>query len=89
MPLALLAALLAGIATAFVVSQLRSVFFDARSLRDLAGLPLLGVVTLVMSDSLRVKERSDMRKFVAASSGLIGVFIAGIAALAFLTGRVG
>ncbi len=89
MPLALVAALLAGIATAFVASQLRSVFFDARSLRDLAGLPLLGVVMLVMSDSLRVKERSDMRKFVAASSGLIGVFIAGIAALAFLTGRVG
>ena len=89
MPLALLAALAAGLATAFVASQFRAVFFDARTLRDVAGLPLLGVVTLVVNDSLKTKERSDMRRFAAASSGLIGVFIAGIAALAFLDGRVG
>ena len=89
MPLALLAALAAGVATAFVASQLRAVFFDARSLRDASGLPLLGVVTLVVSDTFRAKERSDMRKFVAASSGLVGAFIVGIAALAFVSGRMG
>ncbi len=89
LPLALLAALAAGVATAFVASQLRAVFFDARSLRDATGLPLLGVVTLVVNDSLRIKERSDMRRFVAASSGLVGTFILGVAALAFLSGRLG
>ncbi len=89
LPLALLVAIGAGIATAFVASQLRAVFFDARTLRDAVGLPLLGVVTLVISNTEMAKERSDLRRFVAASSGLVGVFILGILALAFLTGRVG
>ena len=86
MPLALLAALAAGIATAFVASQMRAVVFDARSLRDLAGLPLLGVVTLVVSDSVRARERGERYKFAIASASLIGVFIAGIAALAYFSG---
>ena len=89
LPLALLAALVAGLATAFVASQLRAVFFDARTLRDIVGLPLLGVVTLVISDSSRHKEKSDLRRFVAASSGLAGVFILGIIILAFVSGRLG
>jgi uncharacterized protein involved in exopolysaccharide biosynthesis len=89
LPLALLVAMAAGLATAFVSSQLRAVFFDARSLRDVAGLPLLGVVTMVINDSLKAREKSDLRKFVVASSGLVGVFIAGIAILAFIQGRLG
>jgi polysaccharide chain length determinant protein (PEP-CTERM system associated) len=89
LPLALLVALAAGLATAFVASQLRSVFFDAHTLRDLVGLPLLGVVTLVVSDAGRLKEKSSMRNFVLASSGLVGVFILGVIALAFLSGRLG
>lgn len=89
LPLALLIALIAGIATAFVASQLRSVFFDAHTLRDFVGLPLLGVVTLVVNDAARAKEKSDMRKFVLASSGLVGVFLLGVIALAFLSGRMG
>ena len=86
---ALVVAVGAGIATAFVASQLRSVFFDARGLRDAVGLPLLGVVTLVASDSSVRKQRSDLKKFVAASSGLVGVFILGVITLAFLSGRLG
>ncbi len=89
MPLALLVALAAGLGTAFLASQLRAVFFDARSLRDVANLPLLGVVTLVVGESQRQSERSDLKKFAAASSGLIGAFIAGIATLAFLSNRAG
>ena len=71
--LALLVSLGAGIATAFVASQLRAVFFDAHTLRDFVGLPLLGVVTLVPNESVRARERSDLRRFVFASSGLVGV----------------
>jgi len=85
----LLFAIGAGIATAFVASQIRAVFFDARSLRDAVGLPLLGVVTLVVSDSTRKKEKADLTKFIAASSGLVGVFILGVAVLAFVSGRLG
>jgi polysaccharide chain length determinant protein (PEP-CTERM system associated) len=87
--LALLVAIGAGIGTSFVASQLRAVFFDAHSLRDAVGLPLLGVVTLVVNETMRQRERSDLKRFVAASSGLVGVFIVGIVVLAFLSGRLG
>ena len=87
--LALLGSLAAGIATAFLASQLRAVFFDAHTLRDFVGLPLLGVVTLVPNESVRSRGKSDLRRFVFASSGLIGAFIAGIVVLAFLSGRLG
>ncbi len=89
LPLALLVAIGAGIATAFVSSQLRAVFFDARSLRDTVGLPLLGVVTLLVSDATKVKEKTDLRKFIAASSGLVGVFILGVIVLAVITKQLG
>lgn len=88
MPAALLAAIIAGFVTAFIASQMRAVIFDARGLRELAGLPLLGVVTLVVNDSVKSRERAEMGKFVLASGGLVGTFVAGIAALAYFTGRV-
>lgn len=88
MPLALLAALLAGTAMAFVASQLRAVFFDARSLRDATNLPLLGVVTLVPNDAYRLAERRDLRKFIAATGGLVGVFVLGVVVMAIFAERV-
>jgi polysaccharide chain length determinant protein (PEP-CTERM system associated) len=89
LPLALLVGMLAGFATAFVASQLRAVFYDARSLRDKVGLPLLGVVTLVMGEGAMVKEKSDFKKFLGASGGLVGVFIAGMIIFSLISGRVG
>ena len=89
MPLALLVALGAGLATAFVASQLRSVFYDANSLRDAVGLPILGVVTLVVGDSVALKEKAQLKMFLGASGGLLGVFIAGMVILSLMSGRAG
>lgn len=89
MPLALLAALGAGLAVAFIASQLRTVFYDARSLRDAVDLPLLGVVTLVMNEEAVRQEKTDLKKFLGASGGLLGVFIAGMIFLSFMSGRAG
>lgn len=89
MPLALLVALGAGLSTALLASYLRAVFFDARSLRDVVGLPLLGVVTLVMAPEVGLKEQTDLRKFVAASGGLFSVFIVGMVVLSLMSGRGG
>ena len=77
MPLALLAAVGAGLAVAFIASQLRTVFYDARTLRAAMGLPVLGVVTLVMDEQSVRQEKTDLKKFLGASGGLIGVFISG------------
>ena len=89
MPFALLAALGAGLAVAFIASQLRTVFYDARSLRDAVDLPLLGVVTLVMDEGTVRQEKTDLNKFLGASGGLLGVFIAGMIFLSFMSGRAG
>ena len=89
LPLALLAALGAGLAVAFIASQLRAVFYDARSLRDAVGLPLLGVVTLVMDDAAVRREKSDLKKFLGASGGLVAIFIAGMILFSIMSGRAG
>ena len=89
MPLALLAALGAGLAVAFAASQLRAVFYDARSLKQTLGLPLLGVVTLVMDDASLLKKKLELKKFWAASGGLVGVFITGMIMFSVMSGRPG
>lgn len=89
LPLALLAAVGAGLAVAFIASQLRAVFYDARSLRDAVGLPLLGVVTLVRDEKAVQQEKSDLKKFLGASGALVGVFIAGMIIFSLMSGRAG
>ncbi|MBZ8138321.1 chain length-determining protein [Rubrivivax gelatinosus] len=80
-------ALAAGLATAFAGSQLRPVYNDATELRTKTGLPLLGVVSLVMSDDDRRRERKMTLRFVGASGGLVGLFVLGIVAVALLAQR--
>ena len=89
LPIALLIALGAGAATAFVFSQVRAVFFDARALSHAVGLPLLGVVTFVDSPSVQGRRRAEMRRFGLASGGLLVLFAAGMVAVSLLTGRLG
>ena len=89
LPAALLAALGAGLFAAFVASQLRPVFDEASDLRTKTGLPLLGVVTLVMSDDQRRRERSSLIRFVGASGSLVGLFVAGLIAMTVLGRNIG
>ncbi len=89
MPLALFLALGAGLAVAFMASQLRAVFYDARSLKNAVDLPLLGVVTFVMGAGAVRKERSNLTRFLVAFGGLIGIFIAGMIVLSLMSGWAG
>ena len=89
MPVALLAGLGAGLGIAFVLSQLRAVFFDARAVRNVIGLPILGVVTLVRTDAARQRDRRELRLFGLASAGLVGVFGVAITMFVFLARRAG
>jgi polysaccharide chain length determinant protein (PEP-CTERM system associated) len=88
LPTALVAALVAGLFTAFAACQLRPTFDDASELRAKTGLPLLGVVTMVMSDLDRRAERMGTIRFVTATGGLVGLFVAGLIAMS-LMGRYG
>ena len=89
MPVALLVALGAGLSTALLASHMHAVFFDARSLRDVVGLPLLGVVALVMDSAAAQQEKSDLKKFVGASGALLSFFVMGMVVLSLMSGRAG
>jgi len=81
LPLALVAAVGAGVFTAFAGFQLRPVFFKISDLRERFGLPVLGAVSLVMSDSERRRERSSLIRFWVGSGSLLATFLAGMFAL--------
>jgi hypothetical protein len=49
-------------------------------------MPLLGVVTMLTSDEDRQRQRASLFRFVAASGGLVGLFVAGMVAMT-LTSR--
>lgn len=87
LPAGLVGALMAGIFAAFVASQIRPVFFDGKSLREVTGLPLLGTITLMPNEARHRKERSSLRRFTLATAALVAAYGAGIAALVFLSQR--
>jgi polysaccharide chain length determinant protein (PEP-CTERM system associated) len=84
LPMALVAALAAGLFTAFAASQLRPVYDDANELRAKTGLPLLGVVSIVLSDIDRRRERMGLIRFMSASGSLVGLFVAGLIAMSLM-----
>ncbi len=86
---ALVAAIGAGAVVAVAVSQLRPVFHDAHAVRDVSGLPLLGVVTLLPSDAVRRQDRRNHLKFALASGSLVVCFAAGIGLMVVMAGRIG
>lgn len=89
LPLGLLAGLAAGLFAAFAASQLRPVFLDGRTLRDVTGLPLLGSVQSVVSESAKLSTRSDLRRFIVGLLALPSLFGAGTAVLFLLSARAG
>jgi len=89
MPLALLAALGAGLGVTFLLSQMRAVFYDAYAMSEALGLPLLGVVSLVVDDGTTQRRKSELKKFLAATAALVVVFGLGMAALFMMSNQAG
>jgi polysaccharide chain length determinant protein (PEP-CTERM system associated) len=85
LPGVLLGALAAGLGFAFVASQLRPTFTSAEDLRQGTGLPLLGVVTMLITDEDRRRDRISLMRFVAASGSLVALFAAGLIAMSFMS----
>jgi polysaccharide chain length determinant protein (PEP-CTERM system associated) len=89
LPLALVAGLAAGVFTGFAGSQLRPVFSDPTELGLKTGLPLLGVVSVVIGDAQRRREGMDRLRFLGASGGLVAAFAAGLVGMSIMAARVG
>jgi polysaccharide chain length determinant protein (PEP-CTERM system associated) len=86
LPMALLAALGAGLGVAFVMSQVRPVYFDAGALRQQTQLPLLGVVTLIRNPAVRRQERRSALAFAGSLTALVVVMLAAMALLSVRSG---
>ncbi len=87
LPLGLLLALGGGLFAAFAASQIRPVFFDSKSLRDVTDLPVLGMVSLIPNEARRLKERASLQRFLLATGGLVLAYGFGLGLLTFLSQR--
>ncbi|MDI4631715.1 chain length-determining protein [Pelomonas sp. V22] len=76
-----------GVFTTFVGSQLRPVFHDAGELRLRTELPILGVVSRLVSDAEKRRARVDLVRFGVASGGLVAVFAVGLSIMAILMSK--
>ena len=79
LPLGLFAGLAAGLGLAFLLSQLRPVFYDPSELRGKTGVPLLGVVSMRVDEATKKRERNSLIRFASAVGGLVGSFAVGLA----------
>ena len=87
LPLALVVALAAGLLFAFAASQLRPVFHHATDLRDFVQLPVLGVISRVVSPLDKRREKNDLLRFVVGSGGLVGTFVVALIAMSVIAAR--
>jgi len=69
-----LVGIIAGIVVAFLVSQLRRTVSDRRVLRELTGLPLLGSVTRIETDAVKIKKRKGLIAYAVSFFSLIGAY---------------
>ncbi|AJP48836.1 chain length-determining protein [Rugosibacter aromaticivorans] len=78
LPLALLASLAAGVFACFVANQVRPTFSDARTLRELTGLPLLGAVSRFGTLTDKLRERKDRVMLLGGIGSLAAVYVVAI-----------
>lgn len=76
-----------GFFTTFAASQLRPVFHDANDLRARVELPILGVVTRLVTDADRARQRVDLVRFSAGAGGLLVMFAIALTILALQLSR--
>jgi hypothetical protein len=74
------AAILAGIGAAFLMSQIRPTFLSQSSLREATGLPILGTVAMNWTEDQKIKRKKRFYAFGASSFALL-ILYGGVMAL--------
>jgi polysaccharide chain length determinant protein (PEP-CTERM system associated) len=78
-PLLLLGVLLvglgAGAATAYALGQLKSSFATPQKLERAFDLPVIGSISLTISDAARTLEKKRLKQFAGACAGLVAMFM--------------
>ena len=84
---AFVAAIASGMFCAFAISQIRPVFHNAYDLRTQFELPVLGVVSRVMSSANKRREKVSLMRFLAGSGSLVGIFVVALVAMSIQAAR--
>jgi polysaccharide chain length determinant protein (PEP-CTERM system associated) len=84
---ALVVALAAGLGTAFVSSQIKPVFDDVHQLRSKTGLPLLGVVSMLLSPEDKKIELASRVRFLAGAGGLVASYLVAMVTVSIIAAR--
>jgi len=78
-PLLLIGVLIAGIAAgagvAYALSQLRSSFATPGKLERSMGLPVIGSISLTVSETAKALRAKRLKQFAGAAAGLVGVLV--------------
>jgi hypothetical protein len=77
------AALVAGLATALLMSQVRPTFLSQASLREVTGMPILGTVSMTWTSAQTIKRKRRLWALGAAVFMLFGVY-GGVLAVALV-----
>jgi hypothetical protein len=72
----LIVSLGAGLALTFLLNQLHPVFFTGRAVTAVSGLPVLGTVSLFLSQKEWRTKRRSRRQFVLVLTVFLAFFIA-------------
>lgn len=67
-------ALVSGLAVAFLLAQLRPVFFDRRQLTEITGIPVIGSVNMIWTPRQRLRDRISGIAFTLMFIGLLAGF---------------
>jgi hypothetical protein len=78
-PLLLLGVLIVGIgagaAVAYALGQLKSSFATQQKLERAFDLPVIGTISLNISDAARALEHKRLKQFAGACAGLVAMFV--------------
>lgn len=74
-------ALVAGLASAFLMSQLRPTFLSQASLREATGLPILGSISMNWTEQQTVGRKRRLVALGAAVAVLLAIYGAGVTAI--------
>lgn len=77
----------AGVAVAFLLSQLHTTFTTAQRLRDTFSLPVLGSISAIDGENERRARRRNVMAFAIGTAGLFGAY-AGVVLIEILRGNL-
>lgn len=80
----LLVSIGAGIALALLLSQLRPTFNSRRELRDITGLPVLGVISMIWTPEQKSRQRRGLVVYSCCFVGLLAAYGAAVSLVAWL-----